>query len=85
MSKTFLSRIYSLTRASHFSQSLPLPLMKPPSVARYFASWGPDRVPPDPKEIELRVIKSIATHDKVDHSMVYYFIFFVLLVCFKLI
>ncbi|XP_027200824.1 acyl carrier protein, mitochondrial-like [Dermatophagoides pteronyssinus] len=40
------------------------PLM--PLICRTFASYGEDLPPIDPKEVELRVFKTISTHDKID-------------------
>lgn len=33
---------------------------------RLFASWGVEKPPIDRKEIELRIIKSVSSHDKVE-------------------
>lgn len=37
-------------------------------MAVRFASWGPDKVPADRKEVEFRVFKSIASHDKISDT-----------------
>ena len=42
------------------------------SPMRFLASWG-FKDPVDRKEIEFRVIRCIATHDKVDQSQVCFF------------
>ena len=46
------------------------PLM--PLICRTFASYGEDLPPIDPKEVELRVFKTISTHDKIDPKNVSY-------------
>lgn len=40
---------------------------------RFLASWGQDLPKVDPKEIELRVLKSISTHDKIDLKSVSFY------------
>lgn len=47
-----------------------LPPLKPLTSLRYLASWGIEKPPLDRKEVELRVIKSVSSHDKVDQSQV---------------
>lgn len=69
MSRFLLSRFVALNRVAR------LPVVLPPfrqvNVARFLASWGPDKEPADRKEIELRVIKAVTSHDKVDQSQVF--------------
>ncbi len=51
---------------------MPAAVSRPSSLAplRLFASWGEEKPPIDRKEIELRVIKSISSHDKIEVNQV---------------
>ena len=60
-----LSRFLGLSRAMQLK-----PTVISYSSRRFLPSWGQPIPPPDRKEIETRVIKSLATHDKVDQSQV---------------
>lgn len=64
-------------------QKLPPPMMV---RIRSFASYGVDLPPVDPKEVELRVFKSLSTHDKIDpknvsFNLVHYVFLISLCVC----